>query len=127
VLQVRDLALVALGGAVGSLARYAVGRVMGPQADVTVPWHTFAVNVTGAFAIGLLLVVAARSGWPGWWRPLIAVGVLGGYTTFSTYSLEVVELALRGNGVLAAGYALGSLAMGVAACGLGIALGRSLT
>jgi CrcB protein len=122
----RDLALVAVGGAFGSVLRYSVGRLMGPQADVTIPWHTLAVNVTGAFAIGLLLVIAAKGGWPGWWRPLIAVGVLGGYTTFSTFSLEVVELALHGRIAASAAYAGGSLAAGVAGCAAGIAVGRSL-
>lgn len=122
----KDMALVALGGAIGSVLRYSVGRVMGPQADTSIPWHTFAVNASGAFAIGLLLVIAARSGWPAWWRPLIAVGILGGYTTFSTFSLEVVELGLRGHFVVAAGYAIGSLSAGIAGCAAGIAIGRSL-
>ena len=122
----RDILLVALGGAVGSVARYSVGRVMGPTADSSIPWHTFVVNATGAFAIGLLLVLAARQGWPGWWRPLLAVGVLGGYTTFSTFSLEVVELSLRGMQLQAAAYALGSLAAGVVGAYGGIMLGRSL-
>jgi fluoride exporter len=122
----RDVLLVAVGGAVGSVMRYGVGKVMGPAADNAVPWHTFAVNVTGAFVIGLLLVLAARQGWPGWWRPLLAVGVLGGYTTFSTFSLEVVELALRGQAGLAAGYAVGSVVLGLVGCAAGIALGRAV-
>ncbi len=125
-MQTRDIALVALGGATGSVLRYLVGRLMGPQADVSVPWHTIIVNVSGAFVIGLLIVLAARGGWPGWWRPLIAVGILGGYTTFSTFSLEVVELGLRGRWGVAAGYAAASMLLGFAACALGIALGRSV-
>ncbi len=125
-MNARDLALVALGGAIGSMLRYLVGKAMGPQADAMVPWHTFLVNATGAFVLGLLVVVAARQGWPGWWRPLIAVGVLGGYTTFSTFSLEVVELALTGHGGLALGYAAGSLAAGFGGCAAGIALGRTV-
>lgn len=121
----RDLMLVAVGGAIGAALRYLVGRLMGPQADVGIPWHTFLVNVTGAFVLGLLVVLAARGGWPGWWRPFIAVGVLGGYTTFSTYSLETVELALHGRYGAAIAYAAGSLAAGLAGCALGIAVGRS--
>jgi CrcB protein len=124
--HLRDIALIALGGAAGSVARYFVGRLMGPQADASIPWHTLAVNVTGAFIIGLLLVLAARLGWPSWWRPLLAVGLLGGYTTFSTFSLEVVELAMRGAWWPAAAYGFGSLAAGVAAAGLGILLGRAV-
>lgn len=122
----RDIALIAFGGAVGAVARYAVGKWMGPGADASVPWHTFAVNVTGAFAIGLFVVLAARQGWPGWWRPLIGVGVLGGYTTFSTFSMETVELALTGAPGTAAAYAFGSLAAGVAGAALGIAVGRAV-
>jgi len=124
--QLRDVLLVAAGGALGSMLRYYVGRLMGPQADTSVPWHTFAVNITGAFVIGLLIVLAAKGGWPGWWRPLIAVGILGGYTTFSTFSLEVVELALRGNTGTAVAYAVGSLAAGVAGCAAGIVVGRAV-
>lgn len=122
----KDLALVAAGGAVGSATRYLVGKAMGPTADASVPWHTLTVNATGAFLLGLLVVVAARAGWPAWWRPLIAVGVLGGYTTFSTFSLETVELALTGRPVVAAGYAFGSLAAGLAGAALGIVLGRTV-
>lgn len=120
-----DLAMVAAGGAVGSVLRYLAGKVMGPTADAGVPWHTFAVNVSGAFALGLLVVVAARAGWPAWWRPFVAVGVLGGYTTFSTLSLEAVELALTGRVGTAAAYAAGSLIAGIAGAAAGIAAGRT--
>jgi CrcB protein len=120
----RDVLLVAAGGALGSVARYGVGRLMGPQPGGGIPWQTFLVNATGAFLIGLLLVAAARLGWPGWWRPLLAVGILGGYTTFSTFALETVELAMGGAYVTAGGYALGSLVVGLAAAAAGIAVGR---
>jgi fluoride exporter len=122
----RDLLLVAAGGALGSAARYGVGRLIGPQLTGAIPWQTFVVNATGSFLIGLLLVAAARLGWPGWWRPFLAVGILGGYTTFSTFALETVELALRGAYVTAGGYALGSLAVGLAAAVAGVLLGRAV-
>ena len=122
----RDLLLVAAGGALGSAARYGVGRLGGPQASGAIPWHTFLINATGAFAIGLLLVAAARLGWPGWWRPFLAVGILGGYTTFSTFSLETVELILRGSYGVAAAYAAATLVVGLLATGCGILLGRTL-
>jgi CrcB protein len=123
---IRDLLLVAVGGALGSVVRYGVGKLMGPQLTATVPWQTFFVNATGAFLIGLLLVSAARLGWPAWWRPFLAVGILGGYTTFSTFALETVELALRGSYALAAAYSLGSLLVGVGAAAAGIMLGRAV-
>jgi CrcB protein len=122
----RDLLLVAAGGAAGSALRYGIGSVMGPTSDAAFPWHTFLINVTGSFAIGLLLVAAARLGWPGWWRPLLALGLLGGYTTFSTFALESVELMLRGSYATAAAYSLGSLTLGLAAAAAGIFVGRSL-
>lgn len=127
-MSVRDIALIAAGGAVGSVMRYIVAGWIGPAAGRTAHWHwhTFAVNASGAFLIGLLLVLAAKFGWPGWWRPLLAVGVLGGYTTFSTYSLEVVEMALQGQSGLAAGYAAGSVFAAVGGCWVGIMLGRAL-
>lgn len=121
-----EIGMVAVGGGIGAAARYGVGRLMRSTAPALFPWHTFVINLTGAFAIGLLLAVAARHGWPGWWRPLLAVGVLGGYTTFSTFSLETVELAMRGRYDVAALYAFGSLALGLAGCWLGIVLGRAL-
>lgn len=122
----RDLLLVAAGGALGSAARYGVGKLIGPQLSGQVPWQTFIVNATGAFLIGLLLVAAARLGWPGWWRPFLAVGILGGYTTFSTFALETVELAMRGSYLTAGGYAVGSLAVGLVAAAAGIFFGRAL-
>lgn len=123
-LQVRDVALVAVGGALGAVLRYLVGKAMGPQVDSSIPWHTLLVNVTGAFILGMLIAVAARHAWPGWWRPLVAVGVLGGYTTFSTYSIESVELLLRGHSAAGLTYAFGSLAAGLAAAWLGLLTGR---
>ncbi len=123
-LQFRDLAMVAAGGAIGSMLRYLVGKAMGPQADSSVPWHTLLVNVSGAFILGLLIAVAARHGWPGWWRPFIAVGILGGYTTFSTYSIESVELMLRGHTTTGLAYAFGSLALGLLGAWLGLTTGR---
>lgn len=122
----RDLLLVAAGGALGSAARYGAGRLMAPHLTGAVPWHTLAVNVTGSFAIGFLLVAAARLGLPGWWRPLLAVGVLGGYTTFSTFALETVELALRGSYGTAGLYAAGTLGLGLLATAAGIFLGRAV-
>jgi CrcB protein len=123
---VRDVLLVAAGGAIGSVLRYGVGKLMGPQLTATIPWQTFFVNATGAFIIGLLLVAAARLGWPAWWRPFLAVGILGGYTTFSTFALETVEFALRGAWATAAAYSLGSLAVGLGAAVAGIFLGRAV-
>ncbi len=122
----RDLLLVAAGGAAGAVLRHSVGRMVGPAPEGAIPWHTLVVNLTGAFALGALLVVAARHGWPGWWRPLLGVGLLGGYTTFSAVSLEAADLLLRGSWGAGLGYL--ALTGGVAAAGAvsGIAVARLL-
>ncbi len=122
----RDILFVAFGGAVGSVLRYGVGKLMGPMADAHVPWHTFAVNVSGSFVLGMLIALAARQGWPGWWRPLLAIGLLGGYTTFSTFSLESMELVLRGSQVTGVLYAAASVLAGVLAAYGGLLAGRAV-
>lgn len=118
------LLVVACAGAIGALARYALSRIITVPAG-HFPWNTFWVNITGSFAIGLVLVLLterfprARVA-----RPLIATGFLGAYTTFSTYMVDA-DLLFRAHD-LATGiaYALASLAAGLAAAFLGIALGR---
>jgi fluoride exporter len=122
----RDLLLIAAGGALGAVTRHSVGRLVGPSAEGGIPWHTLIVNVTGAFALGLLLVIASRHGWPGWWRPLLAVGVLGGYTTFSALSLEAADLMLRGSLPAAALYLALSGAAAIAGAFGGILFGRAV-
>ena len=122
----RDLLLVATGGALGAVARHSVGRLVGPAPEGHIPWHTLAVNVTGAFAIGFLLVFAARNGWPGWWRPLIGVGLLGGYTTFSALSLETADLLLRGSYGVGGAYLVLSGAAAIGGALAGIFAGRAL-
>lgn len=116
--------LVALGGGVGAWLRFAAGRLIGTQ---TFPWATLSVNLLGSFAMGLLAGWLARHG-PGGvpWRLLLGVGVLGGFTTFSAFSLELVELAQRGALGTAASYAALSLAGGVLGLIAGLALARGL-
>jgi CrcB protein len=111
--------LVALGGAVGSVARYGVGFAAARWLGVAFPWGTLAVNIAGGLAMGLL---AARSGGDPM-RLLLGVGFLGGFTTFSAFSLETVRLMEHQPG-LAALYAAASLILSVGACWLGLSLGR---
>lgn len=113
--------LVALGGALGSLARYGVGFASARWLGLAFPWGTLAVNVVGGLAMGLL---AARVGpEQEHMRLLLGVGVLGGFTTFSAFSLETVRLLEQQPG-LAALYAASSLMLSVGACWSGLALGR---
>ena len=87
---------VALGGALGAVLRYqtggAVARWLGPSAAVAFPWATLAVNVTGSFAMGLLAGWLARHDGAEGWRLLLGVGLLGGFTTYSSFALLSVEL-----------------------------------
>ena len=116
---------VALGGAVGAVLRYQTGRwltmLAGPQAVAAFPWATLAVNVFGSLAMGLLAGWLARFGSGGeQWRLLIGVGLLGGFTTFSAFSLEMMLLIERGQAGTAITYALISVLAGLAALYLGL-------
>lgn len=117
----RDVLLVAAGGALGSLGRYGVGMLVARLIGLAFPWGTLFVNVVGGLAMGLL---TARIG-PEHehLRLLLGVGVLGGFTTFSTFSLEAVRLMQHQPGA-AALYIGASVVLSIAACWLGLVLGR---
>jgi CrcB protein len=121
--------LVAAGGAVGSVARYQTGvwalRLFGPGT----PWAgTFTVNVVGGFLMGLLVGVLALRGGADQdrWRLLIAVGVLGGFTTFSSFSLDASVMIQRRAWDVALAYALASVVLSIGALFVGLALARRL-
>lgn len=120
---------VALGGATGSVLRYLTGRWMtmwlGPVPMGVFPWATLAVNTIGSLAMGLLAGILLRLGGDtDGWRLLLGVGMLGGFTTFSAFSLEITMLIQRGQVGLAAIYALLSLGLGVTGLLFGLAVSR---
>ncbi len=118
--------LAALGGALGALARWGVATAL-PHARGAWPWATVLVNVTGCLVIGALLaVLLARFPTSPWMRPFFAVGVLGGYTTYSTFAVDAVQLARAGHGGLAVGYVLVSVVGGVLAVVVGLLAGRAV-
>ncbi|KQO81007.1 fluoride efflux transporter CrcB [Rhizobium sp. Leaf262] len=122
-----NIALVAIGGAIGSVARYLVGlwgvRLAGPN----FPWGTLTVNVVGAFLIGLMVeIIARRFDASSEVRVFIVTGILGGFTTWSSFTLDAVVLFERGDLGLAAVYLLASLVVSFAAIFAGLALGRAL-
>ena len=122
---------VALGGAIGAVLRYQLGRGMtwwlGPQMVSLFPWATLAANAVGSLAMGLLAGwLAVRSSGDGeQMRLLLGVGLLGGFTTFSAFSLEMVLLIERGQFLFAALYAILSFALGISALMVGLTLMRS--
>ena len=116
---------VALGGAIGAVLRYLTGigliRLFG---HTPVPLGVLTVNVAGSFLMGLFIVAAAQRGLTHL-SPLVATGILGGFTTFSAFSLEAVTLYERGALGLAALYILANLTLSIAALFAGMALARS--
>jgi fluoride exporter len=121
--------LVATGGAVGALARYQLGRlvtfVLGKEAASAFPWATLIVNLTGCLAMGLLFGWFIRQGATNESiRLLLGVGILGGFTTFSTFSLEMLLLMERGALGYAAAYAAVSVLAGLGALLIGVAMMR---
>ncbi|HEX3469058.1 MAG TPA: fluoride efflux transporter CrcB [Candidatus Elarobacter sp.] len=116
---------VAAGGAIGSVLRFLVGTWTLQLLGAGFPWGTFAINVSGAFAIGFLLQLAeTRIGLPPYLRLFAATGVLGGYTTFSTFAYETYLLSRDTFNTQSLWYAGGSVVAGVAAVLLGIGLAR---
>lgn len=119
--------LVALGGAFGSVCRYLVGLWTVRQFGAAFPWGTLMVNVLGSFAIGLVIeLISRRFDASGEMRALLVTGLLGGFTTFSAFSLDTVALFEKGAAMAAAAYVLGSIALSLAAVVGGLALGRAM-
>ena len=120
------LLLVMLGGAVGAGLRHLVGRAALALAGPAWPWGTLTVNLAGGLLMGLLAGTLARTGGGENLRLLLGVGVLGGFTTFSAFSLEVATMIERGALLPAAFYAALSVVGAVLALFGGLALARSV-
>ena len=124
-MTLQGIALVGLGGAFGSVARYLLATwTMQTVAPQKFPLGTFVVNLAGCLVAGVLAGLAER--WPGWLtadlRLLLFVGVLGGFTTFSAFGLETAQLLRRGEWLVASGYVGGRVLLGLAAVLLGLRL-----
>jgi fluoride exporter len=121
-----NLLLVVIGGGIGAgmrhLANMGALRVVGPN----YPWGTMAINVAGSFAMGLFVALLLRRGGSTELRLFVATGVLGGFTTFSAFSLDFATLWERGATLPALGYALASVIGAIVALFLGLWLARSL-
>ena len=117
--------LVAAGGAVGALSRYALDRAVTAYIGPTV-LGIFLINITGSFLLGIFVTAYDASHWPMSTRLLVAVGFLGSYTTFSTLTVASVQLANGGDLARAALNILVSIVVGLAAAFAGILVGRAL-
>jgi CrcB protein len=119
-----DCLLVGLGGFVGANARYLVGLWLTAALGATFPWGTMVVNSTGSFAAGVLLGVADVRGLATGARLLLVTGFLGGYTTFSAFTVETMRLAEQSGIATAAANVLASVGVGLVAATIGLAVGR---
>jgi CrcB protein len=117
--------VVALGGMLGASARFAIERGW-PSAGGSVPWATLCINVSGCALIGMLMVHVTETGRAHpLLRPFLGVGLLGGYTTFSTYAVQVHALLLAGEPALAAAYLFGTALAALVAVGVGVVAART--
>ncbi len=118
------LVAIAVGGALGTLARYGTERAIVSSA-AGFPWATFVVNVVGSFLLGLVVTLVVER-WPPtrFVRPFAAIGFCGGFTTFSTVSVETAQRLQHGHVGLAVGYVAASLVAGCGAALVGMLVGR---
>ncbi|MCS6969542.1 MAG: fluoride efflux transporter CrcB [Planctomycetota bacterium] len=115
--------LVAIGSALGGVARWSLSTWIDTQHDHAFPWGTLAINVLGAALIGFLVVLVPREEL----RLLLITGLLGGFTTFSAFSQQTLSLLQEERYGLAALYAAGSVLLCLLACWLGWIAGRALS
>lgn len=120
--------LVFIGGGLGASLRHAVNMLCARSFGTAFPWGTFIINITGSTVMGLIAgYLAFKGGASQHWRLFLMTGILGGYTTFSAFSLDAALLYERGETGLALLYVLGSVALSIAGLFAGLALIRQLT
>jgi fluoride exporter len=125
--SVTTILLIALGAAIGANLRYALSLWAARQWGAAFPYGTLLINVLGSFAIGVVLTLAAtRSAISVPWRLLLVTGLLGGFTTFSTFSYETYQLLIEDSLLLASLNILGSVGISLAGVVLGAVLARLL-
>ncbi|MGC4102773.1 fluoride efflux transporter CrcB [Ferruginibacter sp.] len=118
--MLKNFLLVGLGGAIGSMLRYATSLLVPVK---NFPWATFAINITGSFLIGVILSLSLKSEtFHNNWRLFLATGICGGFTTFSAFSAENVVLLQNGKYFMALAYAVCSVILGIAAAWCGFKL-----
>jgi CrcB protein len=117
---------VMIGGAIGAGTRHLIGQIMLARLGPGFPWWTLSINILGSLLMGLLIGWLARSGGGDTTRLFLGVGILGGFTTFSSFSMEFWMLFERGQVAQAAAYVLTSVIVGIALCGAGLLVMRQV-
>lgn len=120
----QSLFLVMAGGAIGAALRYGLSLWLAP-AGTSWPWATLVANCAGGLAMGLLAGMLASRGLTDGWRLLLGVGLLGGFTTFSAFSLEMLQMIASGRALAALAYALASVMGSVLLLWAGLNLARA--
>lgn len=120
------LLLVFLGAGIGGAVRYLLGGWIQAQTGAAFPWGTLAVNVTGSFALALILVFLEGTRVSPGWRVFLGIGVCGGYTTFSTFGYETVRLLQDGQWSRAGAYVTLSVALSIMASFLGFGIAHTM-
>lgn len=120
--NLRTAGLVFFGAGIGGLLRWLIGLTLAGRLDNQFPWTTIFINLSGCFLIGILLGCSVRFEWSKEMRVFFGVGLLGGYTTFSSFGLESFGLISSGKYLLAITYVVASNLFGVALCALGYKL-----
>jgi len=125
--KLADITAVVIGAGIGGGLRYVLGGWMAERWGASFPWHTFAINISGAFLLGMLMALSVdRSLVPASMRLFLGVGILGGFTTFSTLSYESVALMEQGLFAQGAANMFGSAVVGIAAAVAGVWVGRAI-
>jgi CrcB protein len=118
-------ALIAVGGAVGAIARYQLAAIVHARFPVGFPWGTFVVNITGCLVMGVVTTLFSERVVHPNWSLLIPIGFIGAYTTFSTFELETFRAVVDGAWLLGALNVVGSVLAGYVALWLGVVLARA--
>jgi CrcB protein len=119
--------VVGIGGCLGSILRFWLGNYVGSKMGTRFPYGTFVINLTGSFLIGLVFAfLTKRSEWSPYWRYLIPIGFIGGYTTFSSFEFETLRTIQEGQVGIGLLYVTSSVVFGLAAVWGGLIAGRAL-
>jgi len=116
---------VTVGGALGALSRYGIDTFVERRTEAVFPWATFLINVSGCLAVGFLIAaIVDRHRAPEWLRVGLVLGFCGGYTTFSTFAQEALDLLETGKGAVAFAAIAANVLLGLAAVFVGLRIGR---